>query len=105
MQQTARSGVAMSKQQADARRAVTETDLQLVDRTIADHEVFQKDLFVLRRVLTEIGNLDARYAGMKQGIEAVQSEAARTNAQFEQVKTRRAAPDLSVAPPPCRLSK
>ena len=76
----------MTKQEAASRRAVTETDLQLVDRAIADHATFQKDLFVLRRVLSEIGDLDAKYAGMKQGIEAVQAEGGRTNAQLEQVR-------------------
>jgi hypothetical protein len=81
----------MTKQQADARRAVTETDLQLVDRAIADHERFQKDLYVLRRVLSEVGNLDQQYRGGKQAIEQVQAEGARTSAQLEQVKAELAA--------------
>jgi seryl-tRNA synthetase len=76
----------MTKQQVDARRAVTETDLQLVDRAIADHEVFQKDLYVLRRVLGEIGKLDEQYRGVKQGIEAVQAEGANISRQLEYAK-------------------
>ena len=59
----------MSKQ-SDTHRAVEETDLQLVDRAIADHEVFQKDLYVLRRVLTEIGKLDI--ASVRRGVQAEQ---------------------------------
>jgi chromosome segregation ATPase len=73
--------------QSDSRRAVTETDLQLVDKAIADHETFQKDLFVLRRILGEVSNLDQAYRGLKQGIEQVQAEGARTGAQLEQVRT------------------
>jgi hypothetical protein len=66
----------MIKQQVEARRAVTETDLQLVDKAIADHETFQKDLYVLRRVLGEVGNLDQAYRGMKEGIAQVQADCA-----------------------------
>jgi septal ring factor EnvC (AmiA/AmiB activator) len=76
----------MIKKEGDVRRAVTETDLQIVDRAIADHETFQKDLYVLRRVLSEVGNLDQQYRGGKQAIEQVQAEGARTSAQLEQVK-------------------
>ena len=76
----------MIKKEGDVRRAVTETDLQIVDRAIADHETFQKDLYVLRRVLSEVGNLDQQYRGTKQSIEQVQAEGARTSAQLEQVR-------------------
>jgi chromosome segregation ATPase len=78
----------MIKQQADARRAVTETDLQLVDKAIADHETFQKDLYVLRRVLSDVGNLDQQYRSLKEGIAAVQAEGARISSELEAVKTR-----------------
>jgi chromosome segregation ATPase len=76
----------MIKKEGDARRAVTETDLQVVDRAIADHETFQKDLYVLRRMLSEVGNLDQAYRGGRQAIEAVQAEGANASHQFEQVK-------------------
>jgi chromosome segregation ATPase len=76
----------MIKKEGDARRAVTETDLQLVDRAIADHETFQKDLYVLRRVLSEVGKLDEQYRGLKQAIEAVQGEGANVARQLEQAK-------------------
>ena len=42
----------------DTPRAVVESDLQIVQRAIANHETFQKDLFVLQRILTELGPLD-----------------------------------------------
>jgi len=45
-------------EQSDAHRAVTETDLQIVEHAIADHEVFQRNLFTLKRILTELGPLD-----------------------------------------------
>jgi chromosome segregation ATPase len=76
----------VSKQEAASRRAVTETDLQLVDKAINDLEPLMKDLYVLRRVLNEIGNLDQAYRGGKQAIEAVQAEGERTGAQLEQIK-------------------
>ena len=44
--------------QADAHRAPNESDLQIVERAIADHEVFQRNLFTLKRILTELGPLD-----------------------------------------------
>jgi chromosome segregation ATPase len=78
----------MPKRETDAHRAVTESDLQIVDRAINDHATFQKDLFVLRRVLGEVGDLDARYAGMKQGIEAVQAEGARISSELEHAKAQ-----------------
>jgi septal ring factor EnvC (AmiA/AmiB activator) len=74
------------KQSDTSRRAVTETDLQLVDRAIADHETFQRDLYVLRRVLSEVGDLDQQYRGGKQAIEAVQAEGANVSRQLEYAK-------------------
>src|SRR5262249_40469814 len=61
---------AMAKQ-ADAHRAVTETDLQIVERAIADHEKFQANLFTLQRVLTELGPLDV--ANARRNVEHEQS--------------------------------
>ena len=54
--------------QTEPHRAVTETNLQIVERAIKDHEVFQKNLFVLQRILTEVGPLDV--AGIRRGAEA-----------------------------------
>ena len=73
----------MIKQQTETHRAVTETDLQLVERAISNHEVFQKDLFVVRRVLGEVGNLDHRYRGLKEGIAVVEEQGRRVNAELE----------------------
>jgi len=53
----------MIKKETDARREVTATDLEKVDKAIADHETLQKDLYVLRRILGEIGNLDQAVRG------------------------------------------
>jgi hypothetical protein len=52
-------------------REVTNKDLEVVDKAIADHAVFQKDLFVLQRILTEIGKLDV--ASVRRGVEAEQA--------------------------------
>jgi hypothetical protein len=56
-----------------ASRQVTDEDLALLDKAIADHEVLQKDLYLLRHLLGEIGKLDARSADLKRGIEGEQS--------------------------------
>jgi len=74
--------------QTDTHRAVTETDLQIVERAISNHEVFQKDLFVLRQVLREVGNLDQRYRGLKEGIAVVEEQGRRVNAELEAAHTR-----------------
>ena len=56
--------------QTDTHRAVEETDLQLVEKAIADHEVFQRNLFTLKRILTELGPLDVGNA--RRNVEAEQ---------------------------------
>ena len=76
----------MTKKETDVRREVTATDLEKVDKAIADHETFQKDLYVLRRMLSEVGNLDQQYRGGKQAIEQVQAEGTRSSAQVEQIR-------------------
>jgi hypothetical protein len=63
-----------------------ETDLQAVERAIADHEVFQKDLFVLKRVLTEIGPLDV--AAIRRGAEAEQARLADATKQADAAEER-----------------
>jgi hypothetical protein len=70
----------MSKQ-TEPHRAVTETDLQVVERAIADHEVLQKDLFVIKRILTEVGKLDV--AGIRRGYEAEQARLAEVSKQAD----------------------
>jgi chromosome segregation ATPase len=76
----------MSKQPTEARREVGNTDLEIVDRAIADHETFQTRLYTLRRVLSEVGKLDEQYRGLKQAIEQVQAEGANIARQLEQAK-------------------
>jgi len=69
----------MIKKETEAHRAVTASDLEIVDKAIADHETFQKDLYVLRRVLGEVGNLDQQYRGLKEGIEHLQEQGRQLN--------------------------
>jgi hypothetical protein len=52
-------------------REVTNKDLEVIDKAIADHEKFQTELYALRRVLGEIGKLDI--ASIRRGVEAEQS--------------------------------
>ena len=70
--------------QADAHRSVTETDLQIVEGAIANHETFQKDLFVLQRVLTELGPLDIANARRNVEAERVRLEGVRREADIAQ---------------------
>jgi hypothetical protein len=51
-------------------REITKTDLENVERAIGGNEAFLKDLYVLRKILGEIGKLD--YQGIKRGVEAEQ---------------------------------
>jgi hypothetical protein len=60
--------------QTEPHRAVVETDLQVVEQAIKDHELFQRHLFTLQRVLVEVGPLDV--AAIRRGAEA---ERARLN--------------------------
>jgi hypothetical protein len=39
-------------------REITNHDLELVDRALRSHEVFQKDLYTLRIMLKELGKLN-----------------------------------------------
>jgi peptidoglycan hydrolase CwlO-like protein len=63
----------MTKQQADPRRDVTATDLEVIDKAIADHEKFQTTLYTLRKILTEVGKVDAKRADLSRGVEAEQA--------------------------------
>jgi hypothetical protein len=67
-------------------RAVTNDDLALVDKAINSHETFQRDLYVVRRILGEIGKLDQHYRGLKEAIAAVEREGALTNSHLEQTR-------------------
>ena len=49
-------------------REITNTDLEKVDRAISGNEGLLKDLYVLRKMLTEIGKLD--FQSVKRGVEA-----------------------------------
>jgi len=74
---------------ADARRReVGNQDLEIANKAISDTEVLMKDLYVLRRVLGEVGNLDHLYGGLKQIVAMVQEEGRRINAELEAAKTR-----------------
>src|SRR5262252_1749578 len=77
----------MSKQ-SDTRREVTATDLEKVDKAINDVEPLLKDLYVLRRILGEIGNLDQAVRGGREAIAVVQREGEQVNAQLEGVKAQ-----------------
>jgi hypothetical protein len=52
-------------------REITNEDLAKVDRAISGNEGLLKDLYVLRKVLGEIGKLD--FQNVKRGVEAEQS--------------------------------
>jgi chromosome segregation ATPase len=51
-------------------REVTNDDLKIIDEAIASHESVQHQLYVLRRVLGEIGKLD--FAAIKSNVKAHQ---------------------------------
>ena len=70
--------------QTDTHRAPNESDLEIVARAIANHEVFQKDLFVLQRVLTELGPLDVANARRNVEAERVRLEGVRREADVAQ---------------------
>jgi hypothetical protein len=65
-------------------REIKNEDLENVDRAISGVEGLQRHLFVLRKMLTEIGKLD--YQNVRRGVEAEQSRLgeARTKANAAQ---------------------
>ena len=78
----------MSKQPSDTHRAVSETDLQAVEGAIAYSETLLRNLYTLRRVLGEVGSLDQRLHGLKEGVAAVERQGEQVNAELEAAKTR-----------------
>jgi hypothetical protein len=64
----------MSKQEAASRRDITAADLEVIDRAIADHEKLQVNLYTLRRILGEVGKVDAKRADLNRGVEAEQQQ-------------------------------
>jgi chromosome segregation ATPase len=73
---------------ADSRRAVTETDLQTIDKAISAHEGLGLFLYTTRRILGEIGKLETHYRGIKEAIAVVGREGEQTNAQLEQARSQ-----------------
>ena len=67
-------------------RVVTETDLQIVERAIVDHEKFQTHLFVLQRIIKEIGQLDV--PGIRRGAEAEQARLVEATKQADAAQDR-----------------
>jgi chromosome segregation ATPase len=72
-------------------REITNADLEKVDRAIGGNEGLLKDLYVLRKMLGEIGRLD--FQGVKRGTEAerarldeVRKQADAATAKLEEVK-------------------
>jgi hypothetical protein len=53
-------------------RLVISEDLAVIDQAIADHEKFQTSLYVMRRILGEVGKVDAKRADLNRGVEAEQ---------------------------------
>jgi peptidoglycan hydrolase CwlO-like protein len=62
----------MIKKETDAHtREVTNEDVAIVERAIAEHATFQTFLFTLQRLLIEVGRLDM--PSIKRGIQAEQA--------------------------------
>jgi chromosome segregation ATPase len=78
----------MIKKETDARREVTNKDLEAWDSAMSSYEAFGRSLYATRRILSEIGNLEEQYRGMKRGIEVVQAEASRISSELEGAKNR-----------------
>src|SRR5215472_7932248 len=74
--------------QPDTHRAVTESDLQVVEGAIAYSETLLRHLYTLRRVLGEVGSLDQRLHGLKEGIAVVERQGEQVNAELEAANTR-----------------
>ena len=72
-------------------RAVTATDLEVIDQAIGAHEGLGRFLYTTRRILGEIGKLEEQYRGTKEGLAVVQAEAGRIASELEAAKTQLAA--------------
>jgi chromosome segregation ATPase len=70
-----------------ATRQVTDDDLAHVDNAIANHQVFLRDLFTLRKLLAEIGSVDKAIANNRAGLQVITQERDLIGAQLEQAKS------------------
>jgi len=64
----------MIKRETDSRRDVTSEDLAIIDKALADHSELQTHLYTLRRILGEVGKVDAKRADLGRGVEAEQQQ-------------------------------
>jgi predicted nucleic acid-binding Zn-ribbon protein len=80
----------MAKQETDARasRAVTETDLQIIDGAITAHEGLGGFLYRTRYILWEIGKLEKHYHDIKSGIGVAEQQRDRLGAELEGVQAQ-----------------
>jgi len=77
-----------SERAADAdARPVTNKDVEIFDTGIASQEAFYRNMWTIRTMLKEIGNLDQRYHAIKASIAVVEQQYEQLNAQLDGVKT------------------
>jgi ribosomal protein S18 len=81
--------------QSETHRAVEATDLEVVERAIKDHEVFQRDLFTLQRILTEVGKLDVAGIRGTAAAEQARCDEARKQADAEQARLEQLQQDIA----------
>jgi peptidoglycan hydrolase CwlO-like protein len=62
-------------------RGVTNEDLAIIDKAIANHEECQRELYTFRMVLSQVGKVDAKRGDLIRGVEAEQ-------ARFDEVHQR-----------------
>ena len=73
---------------SDARhREVTNKDVEIFDAGIASQEAFYRNMWTIRTMLKEVGNLDQRHRSLKEAIAVIEQQCAQVNAQLEGVKT------------------
>ena len=70
---------------ADA-RPVTDKDVEIFDAGIASQEAFYRNMWTIRTMLKEVGNLDQRHRSLKEAIAVIEQQCAQVNAQLEGVK-------------------
>jgi len=79
----------MTKQEADARRReVGNKDLEMFDAAIASHEALYRNLWTIRTMLKELGNLEQHHRGLKEAIAVVERQCEQINGELEAAKTR-----------------
>jgi peptidoglycan hydrolase CwlO-like protein len=54
-------------------RNVTNEDLAIIDKAIANHEACQQELYTFRMVLSQVGKVDAKRADLIRGVEGEQA--------------------------------